>query len=78
MESLKESGYDVTVNIVGFAIDEVMLKETFREWARVGNGSYFDAKNADELGRSISEAIEIPFEVIGKDGGCSSYRSIKR
>ena len=42
IQNLKDQGYDVRVNIVGFAIDELMLKETFREWARVGNGSYFD------------------------------------
>ena len=68
IESLKSAGYDVRVNIVGFAIDELMLKETFREWARVGNGSYFDANNADELGKSISKAIETPYEVIDPEG----------
>lgn len=67
IQSLKNSGYDVRVNIVGFAIDELELKETFREWANVGNGSYFDASNAEELGKSIQKAIEIPFEVINSD-----------
>ncbi len=67
IQSLKDSGYDVRVNIVGFAIDELELKETFREWANVGNGSYFDAKNAEELGKSIQKAIEIPFEVINAE-----------
>ena len=68
IQKLKDSGYDVRVNIVGFAIDELMLKETFREWARVGNGSYFDATNADELSRSIQKAIEVPYEVMDSNG----------
>lgn len=45
-----------------------MLKDTFREWARVGNGSYFDAADAGELGRSIEKAIEIPYEVVDGNG----------
>jgi len=68
IQSLIDQGYDVRVNIVGFAIDELMLKETFREWARVGNGSYFDAADADELADSIQKAIEIPYEVLNQEG----------
>jgi hypothetical protein len=68
IQNLKDQGYDVRVNIVGFAIDELMLKETFREWARVGNGSYFDAADADELADSIQKAIEIPYEVLNQEG----------
>lgn len=67
IQSLKDAGYDIRVNIVGFAIDELALKETFREWANVGNGSYFDAGNAEELGKSIQKAIEIPFEVMNAE-----------
>ncbi|MEQ9561615.1 MAG: VWA domain-containing protein, partial [Woeseiaceae bacterium] len=46
---LVASGTDVRVNIVGFAIDELMLQETFAEWARLGNGAYFNAADGDEL-----------------------------
>jgi len=68
IQNLQDQGYDVRVNIVGFAIDELMLKDTFREWARVGNGSYFDAADADELAESIQKAIEIPYEVMNQEG----------
>ena len=68
IQNLKDQGYDVRVNIVGFAIDELMLKDTFREWARVGNGSYFDASDEKELAESIQKAIEIPYEVMNQDG----------
>ena len=46
------SGIDVRVNIVGLAIDELMLRETFQQWARIGHGQYLDAKNSQELLRS--------------------------
>ncbi len=68
IQNLKDQGYDVRVNIVGFAIDELMLKETFREWAQVGNGSYFDASDEEELAASIQKAIEVPYEVLDQEG----------
>ena len=68
IQNLKDQGYDVRVNIVGFAIDELMLKETFREWARVGNGSYFDASDEEELAASIQNAIDVPYEVLNQEG----------
>ncbi len=66
IEKLANSGYKVRVNIVGFAIDELMLRETFQEWARLGGGRYFDAQSADELKRSMKEAmdVKVPYEVI--------------
>jgi hypothetical protein len=68
IRSLAGSGLDVRVNIVGFAIDELMLRETFQEWARLGNGTYLDARNAAELSAGLSNAIEVPFEVLDEGG----------
>lgn len=67
IKSLAGSGFDTRVNIVGFAIDEFMLKETFQKWARLGNGKYFDAANAEQLEKSIVEAVEVPYEVLDAD-----------
>ena len=67
IKQLAASGFDTRVNIVGFAIDEYMLKETFQDWARLGNGKYFDAANAQELKKSIVEAVELPYEVLNND-----------
>lgn len=64
IRELSRSGFETRVNIIGFAIDELMLKEKFQQWARLGNGKYFDASNAKELEQSVLEAIEVPFEVI--------------
>jgi hypothetical protein len=68
IRSLAGSGLDVRVNIVGFAIDELMLRETFQEWARLGNGTNLDARNAVELSAGLSNAIEVPFEVLDEGG----------
>ncbi|MAT84899.1 MAG: hypothetical protein CMD39_11490 [Gammaproteobacteria bacterium] len=68
IESLSASGTDVRVNIVGFAIDELMLQETFAEWARLGRGRYFNAADGDELAASLRESVETPFAVLDGDG----------
>lgn len=68
IESLADSGMDVRVNIVGFAIDELMLRETFQAWARLGNGQYFDARNAQELASGLSQAVDTPFQVFSNEG----------
>ena len=68
IESLRQAGIEVRVNIVGFAIDEFMLKETFREWARAGGGRYFDAQGADDLSQGITESLHVPFELVNAQG----------
>lgn len=55
---LKASGFQVSLNIVGFAIDEFALEQQFREWARLGNGAYFAATDAQDLARSINLAVQ--------------------
>ncbi len=63
IERLKAAGFDVRVNIVGFAVDELELKEQFQEWARAGNGRYVEANNGEQLEQAMTSALEIPFEV---------------
>jgi hypothetical protein len=64
IRELAAAGTDVRVNIVGFAIDELMLQETFAEWARIGNGRYFNATDAEELAASLRETVEVPYAVL--------------
>jgi hypothetical protein len=68
IRELAAGGTEVRVNIVGFAIDELMLQETFAEWARLGNGTYFNARDAEELAASLRESVEVPFSVLDADG----------
>jgi Mg-chelatase subunit ChlD len=62
--ALRAGGVDVRVDIVGFAVDEVVLEDTFREWARLGGGSYFDANDGEQLRKAMRDALQPSFEVL--------------
>ncbi|MGI9326213.1 MAG: vWA domain-containing protein, partial [Pseudomonadales bacterium] len=68
LSELRGAGLDVQVSIVGFAIDDPELKRTFETWAQIGGGSYFDARSAEELTRSLRTVISGPFKVIDGHG----------
>jgi hypothetical protein len=68
IRELVAAGTDVRVSIVGFAIDELMLRETFAEWARLGNGNYFNAADGEELAASLRESVEVPYSVMDDAG----------
>ncbi|MEM7052597.1 MAG: VWA domain-containing protein [Acidobacteriota bacterium] len=62
--ALRQSGIDVRINIVGFAIDELTTKEQFAAWARRGGGSYLEAKDGEALRQAVQSSLEQPFEVL--------------
>jgi len=68
IETLKAIGMDVRVNIVGFAIDDTNLKESFRYWASLGGGEYHDARSAKDLDASLTRALRTPFDVFNQSG----------
>jgi hypothetical protein len=68
IETLRSAGHQVRVNIVGFAIDDESLKQTFRYWANIGGGAYHDAADGDELASSLARAVRAQFEVIDEAG----------
>jgi len=67
IEALRSAGLDVRVNIVGFAVDELVLKETFRDWARAGNGGYFDAQSGEDLKKAVRATLRPTYEVVAGD-----------
>lgn len=66
--ALREAGIDARVSIVGFAVDDAALKDTFAAWASAGGGGYFDATKPDELAPAVRRALLPPFEVVAADG----------
>jgi Mg-chelatase subunit ChlD len=66
--ALKKAGITVRVNIVGFAIDDEKLAGTFRHWAELGNGSYFDAKDATGLSQALTQSLRSSYEVVNSQG----------
>jgi lysophospholipase L1-like esterase len=68
IEALVAQDVSVHVNIVGFAIDDAALTTTFQEWARIGNGAYFEASNELELDQAVTRASQLPFRVLDQQG----------
>ena len=65
---LKAQGFEVRINIVGFAIDDEALKAQFRRWAKLGNGAYFEANDKHSLERAIHHALQVPYRVYTPQG----------
>jgi hypothetical protein len=61
--ALRSLGIDVRVNIVGFALDDPALAETFSAWAALGGGRYFDASDAASLGEALVRAVQRRFTI---------------
>lgn len=68
IETLKNSGVNVRLNIVGFAVDEAGIAATFRRWTDAGGGMYFDAKDAAGLGNALTLAVRQSFELVDEKG----------
>ncbi|MEM8538164.1 MAG: VWA domain-containing protein, partial [Pseudomonadota bacterium] len=57
LTALQADGINITLSIVGFAIDDAALKADFDRWADLGNGAYFDAGNQAGLQTALSDAL---------------------
>lgn len=68
IQLLRDSGIDVTIDIVGFAIGDPALQAQFTEWAALGGGNYYNADNAEDLADALQEAIGVPYRVLDADG----------
>jgi hypothetical protein len=66
--ALTKAGTTVRVNIVGFAIEDPKLAVTFSHWAALGNGTYFDAKDAAGLSKALTASMRSTFEVVTPQG----------
>lgn len=68
IQSLQDQGIDVSVNIVGFAIDDAALEAQFAEWAKLGGGRYFEARDQAGLSKALEEALQVPYSVYDSSG----------
>lgn len=68
IEALRALGWDLRVNIVGYAIDDAVLARTFESWAAAGGGAYFDAADGDQLAAAMLRAAAAPFRIVTPDG----------
>ena len=68
IEKLQKAGLGVRVSIVGFAIEDPNLAVTFRQWAKAGNGAFFEANDAAGLNNALAQAMRPGFEVVDAKG----------
>jgi Mg-chelatase subunit ChlD len=68
IEKLEKAGFDMNLNIVGFAIDDDTLAAQFETWAEAGGGRYFAANDADGLNDAVAQALATPFKVFAAGG----------
>jgi len=68
VRDLRRRGIDARLNIVGLQVDAKKATAQLRRWARLGNGSFFSAKDAEQLGSSIRTAVSAPFRILDGAG----------
>ncbi len=68
IRDLRRRGIDARLNIVGLQVDAKKATQQLRRWARLGNGSFFAARDAEQLGRSIRTAVSAPFRILDAAG----------
>lgn len=68
IEALQTRGFEVDLNIVGFAIDDAELAAQFESWAEQGGGRYFAASDQGGLSESIQQALRLPYTVFDAGG----------
>lgn len=68
VKALEESGLSVTVNIVGFAVEDARIKSAFQTLAEAGSGQYFDAANPDKITDALRHALLPAYRVEDMNG----------
>ncbi|MDH3532485.1 MAG: VWA domain-containing protein, partial [Gammaproteobacteria bacterium] len=68
IETVRDKGFNVSLNIVGFAIDDAELAAQFESWAELGGGRYLGASDAADLSVAIEQALRIAYTVYDRGG----------
>jgi hypothetical protein len=68
IEALRDKDFNVSLNIVGFAIDDAELAAQFESWAELGGGRYIGASDAADLSEAIEQALRISYTVYDRGG----------
>lgn len=66
--SMRARGQDIRFNIVGYAIDDASLQDTFERWAKLGGGEYFNAADESELAAALTKSVAPSFVVLDESG----------
>jgi hypothetical protein len=66
--TLRASGIDVELDVVGFAVDSPASGRTFEKWAGLGGGRYYEARDAGTLDTAVRAAMTEHFDVVDASG----------
>jgi len=66
--ALQGRGFDVRVDVVGFALADEQTKRDMREVAAITGGRFFDAQDREGLREALRSGVAIIFEVLDPGG----------
>ncbi len=66
--SLRQQGFDVRLNVVGFTVTDKKLKDQMASWAKAGGGQFFAAADQKALSGALNQAIRVPYRVLDDQG----------
>ena len=66
--TLRASGIEVSLNIVGFAIEDQALADEFAAWAVAGGGDYIAANDAEGLSAAVALSLSRSYTLFDADG----------
>jgi hypothetical protein len=66
--SLRQQGFDVRLNVVGFTVTDKKLKDQMASWAKAGGGQFFAAADQKALSGALDQAIRVPYRVLDDKG----------
>lgn len=68
IRKLVQAAPRTVVHFVGFAVDDPKVAAAFQQWAALGNGSYFDARDGAALDTALTNAMQPGFDVVDGTG----------
>lgn len=68
IQRLRNAGFALSLNIVGFAIDDADLAGQFATWAEAGGGRYLAADGAEGLSQAMTQALATSYSVYDLSG----------
>lgn len=76
IRELVGEGYDVRLNIIGFALDDPILEQIFGEWAKLGGGEYFSAADKQGFDQAVGKALQVSYTVIDAGGNAVAHGQV--
>lgn len=67
-QALAQTNPQLRIHVIGFDIGDAAASDRLRAIAQIGGGSYFDARNPEELASAMQEAVQVGYSVLNDAG----------